>query len=36
MFYYMYMYCIYIHVQEIQLSRGKGWDPINQFNPATF
>ena len=20
----------------IQLSRGEGWDPINQFNPATF
>ena len=26
---------IYVFLLEIQLSRREGWDPINQFNPAT-
>jgi hypothetical protein len=27
---------IYVLLLEIQLSRGEGWDLINQSNPATF
>jgi hypothetical protein len=26
----------YVMLLEIQLSRGEGLDPVNQFNPATF
>jgi len=29
----LYMYC---SLDDIQLSREEGWDPINRFNPTTF
>ena len=34
----VFFYHLFIHVLllEIQLLRGEGWDPINQFNPAIF
>ena len=35
LFIYMYIYIFQLPL-EIQLSRVEGWDPINQFNPATF
>ena len=31
----VYRLFIYVLSLEIQLSRWKDWDPINQFNPAT-
>jgi len=27
---------VYVLLFEIEFSRGKGWDHINRFNPATF
>jgi hypothetical protein len=29
------VFVIYLLSLEIQLSKGKGWNPINRFNPAT-
>ena len=31
-----YRLFVYVLPLEIQLSKCEGWDPINQFNPATF
>ena len=31
-----FFYRLFIHVSEIQLSRGEDWDPINWFNTTTF